>query len=181
MLLLAVIPSFILMAGMFFMPESPRWMLQKRSEDEARHILLLTRDPKTIDAEILSMKEIKTEERVSISILLSPAIRPILFIGIGVAIFQQVIGTNTIIYYTPTILENAGFGASSAIAGTIGIGIINVLFTILGLLLIDMIGRRNLMLIGNVGMSLALGILGVSTLFFHAPGGCCYPAYACLW
>ncbi|WP_045383477.1 sugar porter family MFS transporter [Bacillus spizizenii] len=171
MLLLAVIPSFILMAGMFFMPESPRWMLQKRSEDEARHILLLTRDPKTIDAEIRSMKEIKTEERVSISILLSPAIRPILFIGIGVAIFQQVIGTNTIIYYTPTILENAGFGASSAIAGTIGIGIINVLFTILGLLLIDMIGRRNLMLIGNVGMSLALGILGVSTLFFHAPGG----------
>ncbi|MCY8127655.1 sugar porter family MFS transporter, partial [Bacillus spizizenii] len=164
MLLLAVIPSFILMAGMFFMPESPRWMLQKRSEDEARHILLLTRDPKTIDAEIRSMKEIKTEERVSISILLSPAIRPILFIGIGVAIFQQVIGTNTIIYYTPTILENAGFGASSAIAGTIGIGIINVLFTILGLLLIDMIGRRNLMLIGNVGMSLALGILGVSTL-----------------
>ncbi|WP_336184123.1 sugar porter family MFS transporter [Bacillus sp. 205(2023)] len=169
MLLLAVIPSFILMAGMFFMPESPRWVLQKRSEDEARHILLLTRDPKTIDAEIRSMKEIKTKERVSISTLLSPAIRPILFIGIGVAIFQQVIGTNTIIYYTPTILENAGFGASSAIAGTIGIGIINVLFTIIGLLLIDMIGRRKLMLIGNVGMSLALGILGISTLFFHAP------------
>ncbi len=93
------------------MPESPRWVLQKRSEDEARHILLLTRDPKTIDAEIRSMKEIKTEERVSISTLLSPAIRPILFIGIGIAIFQQVIGTNTIIYYTPTILENAGFGA----------------------------------------------------------------------
>ncbi|MDY7433821.1 sugar porter family MFS transporter [Bacillus sp. V26] len=169
MLLLAVIPSFILMAGMFFMPESPRWVLQKRSEDEARHILLLTRDPRTIDAEIRSMKEIKTKERVSISTLLSPTIRPILFIGIGVAIFQQVIGTNTIIYYTPTILENAGFGASSAIAGTIGIGIINVLFTIIGLLLIDMIGRRKLMLIGNVGMSLALGILGISTLFFHAP------------
>lgn len=141
----------------------------ERSEDEARHILLLTRDPRTIDAEIRSMKEIKTKERVSISTLLSPAIRPILFIGIGVAIFQQVIGTNTIIYYTPTILENAGFGASSAIAGTIGIGIINVLFTIIGLLLIDMIGRRKLMLIGNVGMSLALGILGISTLFFHAP------------
>ncbi len=145
-------------------------VVAEKSEEEARHILLLTRDPKTIDAEIRSMKEIKTKERVSISTLLSPAIRPILFIGIGIAIFQQVIGTNTIIYYTPTILENAGFGASSAITGTIGIGVINVLFTILGLLLIDMIGRRNLMLIGNVGMSLALGILGVSTLFFHAPG-----------
>ncbi|MDI6567177.1 MFS transporter, partial [Bacillus subtilis] len=79
-----------------------------------------TRDPKTIDAEIRSMKGIKTKERVSISTILSPAIRPILFIGIGVALFQQVIGTNTIIYDTQTILENAGFGAASAIAGPIG-------------------------------------------------------------
>jgi sugar porter (SP) family MFS transporter len=170
MLILAVVPSLILLIGMFFMPESPRWVMQKKSEDEARNILLLTRDPQTIDAEIRSMKEIKLEGRVSLSKLLSPVVRPILLIGIGVAIFQQVIGTNTIIYYTPTILENSGFGASSAIAGTIGIGSINVLFTVVGLLLIDIIGRRKLMLLGNVGMSSALGILGISTLFFSAPG-----------
>ncbi|GAA3330479.1 hypothetical protein GCM10020331_083210 [Ectobacillus funiculus] len=92
--------------------------------------------------------------------------RPILLVGVGVAIFQQVIGTNTIIYYTPTILIDSGIGASSAIAGTIGIGIINVLFTIIGTVLIDRLGRKMLMLIGNIGMSLALGVLGVSTLFF---------------
>lgn len=115
------------------------------------------------------MKEVESKERVPLSALFSSEVRTVLFIGIGIAVFQQVIGTNTIIYYTPTILENAGFGAAGAIAGTIGIGSINVIFTIIGLLLIDMIGRRNLMLIGNVGMSAALCVLGVGTLFFNAP------------
>jgi MFS family permease len=91
-------------------------------------------------------------------------------IGIGLAIFQQIIGTNTIIYYTPTILLDSGFGASSAIAGTIGIGIINVLFTLIGTILIDKIGRKNLLLIGNVGMTFALCTLGISTWFFQSPG-----------
>jgi sugar porter (SP) family MFS transporter len=170
MLLLAIVPSLLLMIGMFFMPESPRWLLQNKREDEAREVLLLTRDPKFIDAEIQSILEIKSEDKVSLSELFSPLLRPVLLIGIGVAIFQQIIGTNTIIYYTPTILLDAGFGASSAIAGTIGIGVVNLLFTLIGLVLIDKIGRRMLMLLGNVGMSLALGVLGISTLFFNAPG-----------
>ncbi|MGG0159511.1 sugar porter family MFS transporter [Bacillus velezensis] len=169
MLILAVIPSFILMIGMFFMPESPRWLLQKKSESEARRILLLTRDKEMADKEIRSMKEVEAKERVPLSALFSSEVRTVLFIGIGIAVFQQVIGTNTIIYYTPTILENSGFGAAGAIAGTIGIGSINVMFTIIGLLLIDKIGRRNLMLIGNVGMSAALLVLGIGTLFFDAP------------
>ncbi|KAB2496069.1 sugar porter family MFS transporter [Priestia endophytica] len=170
MLLLAVVPSVLLMVGMFFMPESPRWLLKQDREGDARKVLLLTRDAKLVEEEIKSIQEVKTAEKVPFSALFAPSVRPILFIGIGVAIFQQVIGTNTIIYYTPTILENAGFGASSAIAGTIGIGIVNLLFTIIGLVLIDKIGRRMLMLIGNVGMSIALVVLGISTLFFTAPG-----------
>ncbi|MGM7721370.1 sugar porter family MFS transporter [Metabacillus sp. Hm71] len=169
MLLLAVIPSLLLMIGMLFMPESPRWLLQNNREDEARKVLLLTRDADNIESEIRNIKELKPEGKVPLSELFSPLMRPILLIGVGVAVFQQIIGTNTIIYYTPTILADSGMGSSSAIAGTIGIGIVNVLFTIIGTLLIDKIGRRMLMLIGNIGMSIALGILGVSTLFFQAP------------
>ncbi|UNT71712.1 sugar porter family MFS transporter (plasmid) [Bacillus sp. N447-1] len=169
MLILAIVPSLLLMIGMFFMPESPRWLLQNNREDEACRVLLLTRDIDEADIEIRNIRALKSEEKVPLSELFSPLMRPILLIGVGVAVFQQIIGTNTIIYYTPTILTDSGIGASSAIAGTIGIGIINVLFTIIGTLLVDKLGRRKLMLIGNIGMSLALGILGVGTLFFQLP------------
>lgn len=170
MLLLAIIPSVLLMAGMFFMPESPRWLLQHNQETEARKVLSLTRGKDQLEFEIESIKAVKKEGKVPLSQLFSPLLLPILMIGIGLAIFQQIIGTNTIIYYTPTILLDSGFGASSAIAGTIGIGIINVLFTLIGTILIDKIGRKNLLLIGNVGMTFALCTLGISTWFFQSPG-----------
>jgi sugar porter (SP) family MFS transporter len=169
MLGLAVIPSVLLMLGMFFMPESPRWLWQNVSENEARRVLSLTRYSHQVEQEIRSIMQIKTEKKVNLKLLFAPGLRSILFIGIGIAVFQQIIGTNTIIYYTPTILSTAGFGSTAAIAGTIGIGVFNILFTILGMLLIDKIGRKKLLLIGNIGMTIALGTLGVGMTWVEVP------------
>ena len=93
--------------------------------------------------------------------LLSPALRPALVVGIGLAIFQQVTGINTVIYYAPIIIQSAGIpSASGAILTTAGIGVVNVLMTIVSMWLIDRVGRRPLLLTGITGMIVTLGVLG---------------------
>jgi len=93
--------------------------------------------------------------------LLSPALRPALIIGIGLAAFQQFTGINTVIYYAPTIFQLAGLKSNSvAILATAGVGIVNVLMTVVALWLLDRAGRRALLLWGIVGMVITLGFLG---------------------
>ncbi|MCM3569863.1 sugar porter family MFS transporter [Neobacillus mesonae] len=169
MLGLALIPSLLLLFGMLSMPESPRWLFYRGKEKKAREVLSYTRDENAVESEIQNIKQINNKEKGTLRDLVAPWLRPTLIVGIGLAIFQQFIGTSTVFYYTPTILVNAGLGSSGAIAGTIGIGVMNLLCTVFGILLIDRIGRRLLLLMGNVGMSLALGVLGISTKFFEVP------------
>ena len=89
-----------------------------------------------------------------------------LTIGVGLAALQQVTGINTVIYYAPTIFQSAGFGsATSSIAATVGVGVVNVLATLLAVWLIDRVGRRPLLLIGETGMALSLIVLGVGFLW----------------
>ncbi len=89
-------------------------------------------------------------------------------IGIGLAVFQQVTGINTVIYYAPTIFQFAGFkSASSAILATVGVGVVNMLMTVVAIRMIDRVGRRPLLLTGLAGMVVSLGILG---LVFALPG-----------
>src|ERR1700719_116260 len=95
--------------------------------------------------------------------LLLPEVRPALTIGIGLAIFQQVTGINTVIYYAPTIIQKAGIeSASGAILATAGIGLVNVLMTVVSMWLIDRSGRRSLLLVGIGGMIVTLGVLGLA-------------------
>jgi sugar porter (SP) family MFS transporter len=101
------------------------------------------------------------EERGNWRDLLMPGLRPALIVGIGLAIFQQVTGINTVIYYAPMIIQSAGISsASGAILATAGIGIVNVLMTIVAMRLIDRIGRRPLLLAGIAGMVATLFLLG---------------------
>lgn len=165
MLGLGAIPGLALAIGMFFMPESPRWLVEQEREDDARSVLCRARRKEQVDDELDEIREVAKEE-AGVRDLLGTSIRPMLVVGVGLAVFQQLVGINTVIYYAPTIFKLAGVGTSSAIGQTIFIGVTNVVFTIVAVLLLDKLGRRALLLAGTVGLTVALVGLG---LFFQVP------------
>lgn len=156
-----VIPAAALIVGVLYLPESPRWLVEQDEEREARSVLGQIRNSTDIEAEINEIKRIvEIEEGGSLRELLEPWVRPMLIVGIGLAIFQQAVGINAVIYYTPIILEATGLGNIASLAGTIGVGLINVSFSIVAALLLDQVGRRRLLLAGLTGILLTLSILG---------------------
>ncbi|MBA2443356.1 MAG: sugar porter family MFS transporter [Rubrobacter sp.] len=171
----AFFPSVLLLVGMIFLPETPRWLVKQHREEDARGVLRRTRDESEIEGELEDIKRIdrlEAREGLGVGELLRTSwLRPALIVGIGLAIFQQMIGINTVIYYAPTTLINVGFGDAAAILANVGIGVINVTFTIVAILLIDRIGRKPLLLVGSVGMSASLAILGLTSLLLPEPEG----------
>src|SRR5699024_1488536 len=161
MLGLAVLPSLILLIGVAFMPESPRWLLEHKSEKAARDVMKLTFKESEIDKEIADMKEINAISESTWKVLKSPWLRPTLIIGSVFALLQQIIGINAIIYYAPTIFSKAGLGNATSILGTVGIGTVNVLITIVAIMIIDKIDRKRLLVIGNIGMVASLLIMAI--------------------
>ncbi|WP_182477900.1 sugar porter family MFS transporter [Staphylococcus succinus] len=161
MLGLAVLPSLILLIGVIFMPESPRWLLEHKSEKAARDVMGLTFKHSEIDKEIADMKEINRISESTWKVLKSPWLRPTLIIGSVFALFQQIIGINAIIYYAPSIFSKAGLGDATSILGTVGIGTVNVLVTIIAIMIIDKVDRKRLLVIGNIGMVASLLIMAI--------------------
>ncbi|HEX2910928.1 MAG TPA: sugar porter family MFS transporter [Chloroflexia bacterium] len=175
-----VIPATILGIGMIFVPDSPRFLVLKGKEKKAREVLNRIRPKGGVDEELQDIKE-KTqgEEKQGWKELFSPMLRVALIVGIGLAILQQVTGINTVIYYAPTIFREAGINSNtSSILATTIVGVVNVLFTIVAVLLMDRVGRRPLLLIGVAGMVIGLAGLGVVFLF-NANGGLAWFAIGC--
>ncbi len=167
---LAVLPAAIFGLGMVFLPESPRWLARGGHHVRARAMLMRVRGHSNVDAEMLEIEQgiLRADERGSLTDLFAVSLRPALIVGIGLAIFQQVTGINTVIYYAPLIIQSAGISsASGAILATAGIGVVNVVMTIVAMWLIDRMGRRPLLLIGIAGMVVTLGMLGLA---FHMAG-----------
>jgi sugar porter (SP) family MFS transporter len=164
---LAVLPAAVFALGMFYLPESPRWLARQGQQAKARQVLARIRGTPDVDEE---MREIENglrhaHERGRLSDLFTPSVRPALLVGVGLAILQQVTGINTVIYYAPIIMQSAGIpSASGAILATAGIGAVNVLMTLVSMWLIDRVGRRPLLLVGIAGMVVTLGVLGAA---FH--------------
>jgi sugar porter (SP) family MFS transporter len=141
MLGLAVVPSLVLLVGMYFMPETPRWLVSRGREDEARDVLRQTRDEESGEREVTEIKEVERDEEGGLGELVAPWVRPALVVAVGLAIFQQIIGINTIIYYAPTTLTEAGFGDQAATYANVAIGVLNVVMTLVAIRLIDRSGR----------------------------------------
>ena len=166
MFLVGVIPAIVLGIGMFFLPDSPRWLLSKGKDDAARLALEKTSEPDEVQNEMSSIQNVllnESKNKSSIKELLQPWLRPALIIGIGLMFFQQFTGINTVIYYAPTIFQIAGFeGAFAPILATTLVGIVNILMTVVAIWLIDRWGRRPLTFLGLSGMVLALAIMGIA-------------------
>ena len=173
MLGLGALPGLVLGGGMYVLPESPRWLAGLGRMDEARTSLERTRSK---DEAARELRELRTDlatdsgEEVPWSRLLEPRLRAPLIVGIGLAMFQQITGINTVIYFAPTIFEQAGLpGASASILATAGVGAVNVALTVVALLLLDRVGRRPLLIGGLVGMTLCLVCLAAG-FYFGASG-----------
>jgi SP family galactose:H+ symporter-like MFS transporter len=157
MLGIGTFPAVILLTGTFFLPESPRWLILKGLINEAHQTLIRIRATLNVYNELEDIKRNVKQKQGTWRLLLTKKLRPIVYISLGLSFFQQATGINTIIYYAPTILQMTGFNqASSAILATLAIGVFNVLFTIIALPLIDLWGRRPLLLIGLAGMFISL-------------------------
>jgi len=165
MLGLAAIPGAVLAVGMLTVPRTPRWLAMKHRDDEAREVLETLRagdDDADVDAELDEIQEENERERKTrVRELFTGRLRPMLLIGLALAIAQQFVGVNTVIYYAPTILSDTGLGNSAALAQTVAVGVTNVVFTIVAVLLLDRLGRRALLLTGTAGLLVALVVLGV--------------------
>ncbi|MGB3082833.1 MAG: sugar porter family MFS transporter [Candidatus Omnitrophota bacterium] len=164
MFLMGVFPALVLGIGMIFLPRTPRWLVSRGKNEKAREVLKKIYSSENVDKDLNEMrKTLKEEESGGWAELTVPWLRLPLVIGIGLMFFQQVTGINTVIYYAPTIFQMAGFeSATVAIAATIGVGILNVLMTVVAIYVIDRIGRKPLLLIGLTGMVIALGTLGLA-------------------
>jgi sugar porter (SP) family MFS transporter len=182
MLGLAAVPSVILFVGMFSMPETPRFLVKTGEEKEAREVLdEVTADDasgaETPERKIEEIRDVEEqEEGGALRLLRESWVRPALVVAIGLAVFQQLIGINTIIYYTPTTLTSVGFGPESAIYANLVIGVLNVALTVVAIRIIDRVGRKPMLLFGLVGMVTSLTVLGLASELLAKPDSAGDPA-----
>ncbi len=163
------IPAIILLVGMFFVPESPRWLITKGRFEEAKAALSRINEDNVVEAEFSRIKQNIAEERnqkVGFGELLSPKLRTPLLIGIGIFLIQQLSGINAIIYYSTTIFGMAGFDlATTSTMATVGVGVVNALSTLIAIYFLDKLGRKPLLYIGLIGTAISLGIVAAAFFF----------------
>ncbi|MBP8157058.1 MAG: sugar porter family MFS transporter [Flavobacterium sp.] len=164
MLGIQAFPALIYTVLVFGVPESPRWILEYRKDKAAAAAILQQINPLgNIDEELKAIESEKANEISNESIFMKKYRKPLL-LAFFIAFFNQVSGINAFLYYAPRIFELAGLEKSASFLSSIGIGVINLLFTIIGISLIDKYGRKTLMYIGSVGYIISLGLVSAAFL-----------------
>jgi len=158
------LPALVFFALIFLVPESPRWLSKKGRNEEALAILTRVGGESHARAELKEIAAALSQEGGSIFDLLKPGIRAALFLGIALAILDQITGINAVIYYAPEIFKSAGLRTTAAINATVLVGLVNLVFTIVSMYLVDKIGRKPLLVFTAAGMAVFLFFLGAA---FH--------------
>src|SRR3979411_1678005 len=169
MLGVAAFPSLLYAVFCFALPESPRWLLSKKGDCEAGMQVLQRIEPDASKAEIAAEADAiiaASSEKASSGHFWTRRLRKPILLAILIAFFNQLSGINAILYFAPRIFELTGLGAKAALLQSIGIGVTNLVFTFVGLWLIDRLGRRTLLYIGSFGYIISLGL--VAWAFFTA-------------
>ena len=156
------LPGIALAVAMAFVPHTPRWLVQQSRTAEAAAVLERTGSGTDPNLEIRDIEQVAhSQHAFRLRQLVSPRMRMLLVVGVGMAIFQQVLGINTVIYFGTTILHFTGVKLSTSVAETVFIGIVNFAFAGVAVLLIDKVGRKPLLVLSAVGCTLTLIVLGI--------------------
>ncbi|HTN38876.1 MAG TPA: sugar porter family MFS transporter [Arachidicoccus sp.] len=161
MLGIGIVPALLFLLCLFWIPESPRWLMMRGKEAQARKLLLKVNDEAVVSQEVVSIKAALAADKIPFKVLLSPKFRVALIIGLLLPFLSQLSGINAVIYYGPRILDEAGFTLGSAFGGQVTIGIVNVLFTVLAIFTVDKWGRKPLLYLGVSSAIVALVCIGI--------------------
>ena len=166
MLGMQLFPAVLFLVSLFFIPESPRWLIRKNKVEKAKQIIYKLTGNRLLPT--ISNEQINFNQQVKE--LAKPPHRRLMVAGIILAILQQFTGINVIMYYAPVIFEKAGVNQADALFQTIAIGLINVVFTVLAIFIIDKFGRKPLLKFGSIAMSVFLILLAATFFSNHFQG-----------
>jgi sugar porter (SP) family MFS transporter len=175
MLGVEAVPAVLFLISIFTIPESPRWLIIKKNNIAAARPTLEVISEGDVDVLIAQIQSAQTNVSSSFRRLFSGSFKRPVTLAILIAMFNQLSGINAIIYYAPRVFEMAGLGTESALLSSAGIGLVNLISTMIGLTLIDKYGRKSLMFVGSLGLIAALAL--ASEAFFSERTGIAVPVY----
>jgi MFS transporter, SP family, arabinose:H+ symporter len=162
MLGMEALPAIVFLTVLFFIPESPRWLIVKGKEIKASVILRKIYGEHQAGIEISNVKNLITQEtETNWRMLLQPGFRMALFIGVALAMLGQLMGVNAVLYYGPTIFKESGLSTGDSLFYQVMVGLVNMLTTVLALIIIDKVGRKQLVYWGVSGMIISLILIGI--------------------